>query len=66
MDEKQAAMQAAADRLSAKLQAFYAALPDDEKQVMTYMLRHMATRADVSGRQMTARIVFDMPNDAAR
>ena len=34
---------------------------DDEKQVMSYMLRHMATLADVSGRQMAARIVFANP-----
>jgi hypothetical protein len=64
MDEKQATMQAAADRLSAKLRAFNEALPDDEKQVMAYILRHMATQADERGRRMTAKMAFEMPDDA--
>jgi hypothetical protein len=36
----------------------------DERQVMAYLLGNIATLADVSGRQMTARIAFDMPDDA--
>lgn len=63
MKDQQASWQAAADRLSAKLQAFYEALPEAEKQVMTYLIRHMAIGTGTSGRQMDARIVFDMPED---
>ena len=35
----QEALQPAADQLSAKLQAFYEALPQDERQVMALLFR---------------------------
>lgn len=41
--KEEAALQAAALRLSAKLQSFYAALPDDERQVMALLFRRFAT-----------------------
>lgn len=62
--DKQRALQAAADRLAARLRAFHAAPPCDEKQVMAAMFRHMATRADVAGRTTTARHTSDVPGDA--
>ena len=54
---EQEAVQATADRLSAKLQAFYEALPEDERQVMVRLLNHFSTSraARDTGR---ARLLF--------
>jgi len=64
MKHQQASWRAATDRPSAKLPAFYEALPEDEKRVMTYMIRHMAMGAGTRGRPMETRVVFDMLEEA--
>jgi hypothetical protein len=47
--EERSAAQTAAGRLAAKLQAFFDALPEDEKVIMTELVRLAVDRSDVEG-----------------
>jgi hypothetical protein len=65
-NERQAEIQAAAERLTAKLQALYRTLPPDEQLVPFHLLKRFAGSASVEAGRLTTSFTLDLPDGTSQ